>query len=118
MSQALLSVRNLKKYFPMPKPSLFAKERPYLRANDGIFMEVHEGETYGLVGESGCGKSTFGRTVLQLQRPTQGEVVYYGRQTPVIYFTEQAERFIIDNIEAVIAAERGTLDSYNGADQD
>ena len=42
----------------------------------------------------------------------------YGRQSPVIYFTEQAERFIIDNIEAVIAAERGTLDSYNGADED
>ena len=42
----------------------------------------------------------------------------YGRQSPVIYFTEQAEHFIIDNIEAVIAAERGTLDSYNGADQD
>ena len=83
MSQALLSVRNLKKYFPVSKPSLFAKERPYLRANDGISMEVHEGETYGLVGESGCGKSTFGRTVLQLQRPTQGEVVYYGGQTPV-----------------------------------
>ena len=75
----LLSVRNLTKYFPMPKPSLFAKNRPYLRANDGICMEIGEGETYGLVGESGCGKSTFGRAVLQLERPTSGEVVYYGK---------------------------------------
>ena len=65
MSQVLLSVRDLKKYFPMPKSSLFAKES-YLRANDGISIEVKEGETYGLVGESGCGKSTFGKAVLQL----------------------------------------------------
>ena len=67
MGEVLLSVRNLKKYFPMPKPSLFSKVRPYLRANDGISMEVKEGETYGLVGESGCGKSTFGKAVLQLE---------------------------------------------------
>jgi oligopeptide/dipeptide ABC transporter ATP-binding protein len=46
-------------------------------------MAVKEGETYGLVGESGCGKSTFGKTVLQLERPTEGEVVYYGKQSPV-----------------------------------
>ena len=83
MGEVLLAVRNLKKYFPMPKPSIFSKVRPYLRANDGIFMEVKEGETYGLVGESGCGKSTFGKAVLQLERPTDGEVVYYGKQSPI-----------------------------------
>ncbi len=83
MGEVLLAVRNLKKYFPMPKPSIFSKVRPYLRANDGISMEVKEGETYGLVGESGCGKSTFGKAVLQLERPTDGEVVYYGKQSPI-----------------------------------
>lgn len=83
MSEVLLSVCNLKKYFPMPKPSIFSKERPYLRANDGISMKVREGETYGLVGESGCGKSTFGKTVLQLEKPTEGEVVYYGKKQPI-----------------------------------
>ena len=67
----------------MPKPSIFSKERPYLRANDGISMKVREGETYGLVGESGCGKSTFGKTVLQLEKPTEGEVVYYGKKQPI-----------------------------------
>ena len=83
MEKVLLSVRDLKKYFPMPKSSIFTKERPYLRANDGISIDVCEGETYGLVGESGCGKSTFGKAVLQLEKPTDGEVIYYGEQTPV-----------------------------------
>ena len=83
MREALLSVQNLKKYYPMSKPKLFSKERSFLRANDGISIEVQAGETYGLVGESGCGKSTFGRAVLQLDRPTGGEVIYRGRGEPI-----------------------------------
>jgi oligopeptide/dipeptide ABC transporter ATP-binding protein len=83
MSQALLSVRDLKKYFPIPKRSILDRERRFLRANDGVSMEVCAGETYGLVGESGCGKSTFGKAVLQLERPTHGEVIYHGNQAPV-----------------------------------
>ncbi len=75
---ALLSVRGLKKYFPLPKRSIFQRERQFLRANDDISLDIFKGETYGLVGESGSGKSTFGRTVLQLTRPTAGEVVYFG----------------------------------------
>ncbi len=75
----LLSTRGLKKYFPMPKRSIFQRERQFLRANEDISLDIYEGETYGLVGESGSGKSTFGRTLLQLQRPTAGEVIYYGR---------------------------------------
>ena len=74
----LLSVKNLKKYFPMPQKALFQK-RPYLRAVENVSLEIRQGETFGLVGESGCGKSTLGRTLLQLYRPTDGEVVYYGR---------------------------------------
>jgi peptide/nickel transport system ATP-binding protein len=63
----------------MRKKNIFQKERPILRANDGISLEIYKGETFGLVGESGCGKSTFGRTVLQLQRPTSGAVTYFGK---------------------------------------
>ncbi len=81
-NRKLISVKHLKKYFPLPKRSFFQKERPYLRANEDVSMEIAEGETYGLVGESGCGKSTFGRTLLQLYRPTSGEVLYYGRGEP------------------------------------
>ena len=77
-TENLLSIVNLKKYFPMPKSSIFQKERQYLKANEEITLDIRKGETFGLVGESGCGKSTLGRTVLQLYSPTLGEVLYCG----------------------------------------
>lgn len=73
----LLSVVNLHTYFSLPKTTWFQK-RPILRANENISFSVREGETLGLVGESGSGKSTLGRSVLQLIRPTLGQVLYYG----------------------------------------
>ena len=77
-TQNLLSVIRLKKYFPLPKKGLFSKTRPYLHAVEEVSLDIQKGEVFGLVGESGCGKSTFGRTLLQLYAPTSGEVVYYG----------------------------------------
>ena len=53
-------------------------ERLYVKANDGINLTIHDGETVGLVGESGCGKSTFGRTILKLYNPTEGQVIFDG----------------------------------------
>lgn len=78
-TDVLLSVKGLKKYFPIRKRSIFQRERRYLRANDEISLEIRRGETFGLVGESGSGKSTLGRTILRLYEPTSGEVVYYGK---------------------------------------
>jgi len=69
----LLRISNLKQYFPLKKKGL------YVKANDGITLDIYEGETLGLVGESGCGKSTLGRTLLQLYRQTDGRTMYYGR---------------------------------------
>ncbi len=75
----LLSIKNLKKYFPIAKSSIFQKEQLYVRANEEISIDIHYGETFGLVGESGCGKSTLGRTILQLYEQTAGSSIYYGR---------------------------------------
>jgi len=78
-TKKLLSITNLKKYFPVAKSSIFQREQFYVRANEDITIDIHSGETFGLVGESGCGKSTLGRTILQLYPQTAGSTLYYGR---------------------------------------
>ncbi len=76
--EALLRVRGLKKYFPITSGLLIQRQVGAVKAVDGLDFDVFKGETLGLVGESGCGKSTTGRTVLQLYRPTAGSVEFEG----------------------------------------
>lgn len=78
MSQdnVLLRVENLKKHFPITSGLIFQKQIGAVQAVDDISFTIHNGETLGLVGESGCGKSTTGRTILQLHTPTSGKVYY------------------------------------------
>ncbi|MCR8635162.1 ABC transporter ATP-binding protein [Paenibacillus radicis (ex Xue et al. 2023)] len=78
MTKPLIEVRNLKKYFPIKK-GLFSRTVNHVKAVDGLDFNIYKGETLGLVGESGCGKSTTGRTLLQLLQPTEGEVLYEGK---------------------------------------
>ena len=74
--KVLFEVQDIKMYFPIKKKSIFQKQE-YVKANDGINLTIYEGETLGLVGESGCGKSTFGRVLLQLYHQTKGNIIYY-----------------------------------------
>ncbi|HBV98670.1 MAG: hypothetical protein JL50_17430 [Peptococcaceae bacterium BICA1-7] len=74
----LLEVQNLTKYFPV-KSSGPAQKRGSVKAVDGVYFFINEGETLGLVGESGCGKSTTGRLILRLLEPTAGKVLFEGR---------------------------------------
>jgi oligopeptide transport system ATP-binding protein len=76
--QALLRVKNLKKYFPI-RGGVFSREVARVHAVDDVSFEILKGETLGLVGESGCGKSTTGRCILRLIEPTSGEV-WFGDQ--------------------------------------
>lgn len=79
MSTPILRVRDLQKYFPINKGTLVKKHVGDVRAVDGITFDVFPGETLGLVGESGCGKSTAGRSMLRLLEPTAGSVEFDGQ---------------------------------------
>ena len=76
----LLSVRNLKVHFPMRSSGLLGRGDKFVKAVDGVDLDVGRGETIGLVGESGCGKSTTGQAILQLIRPTSGTVEFDGME--------------------------------------
>ena len=75
---AVLEVRHLKKYFTLKK-TLLGKPISVLKAVDDVSFKVYPGETLGIVGESGCGKTTMGRTVLKLYQPTSGQIFFKGK---------------------------------------
>ena len=77
MAEVLLKVKNIKKYFPI-HTGMFARKTGDVKAVDDVSFEVYEGETLGIVGESGCGKSTTGRVIMRLQEATEGSVEFKG----------------------------------------
>lgn len=79
---ALIEVQNLKKYFPVkqgPIDVLLRKPRKFVKAVDGVNFQIDEGKSLGLVGESGSGKTTTGRVILRLEEPTDGKIIFDGR---------------------------------------
>lgn len=76
--EPVLSIKNVKTYFPI-KAGFFGKTKDYVRAVDDVSFDVYPGETLGLVGESGCGKTTLGRTILRLIEPTVGDIIFKGK---------------------------------------
>ena len=86
----ILSIKNLQTYFPIKK-GMFGKAKDFVKAVDDVSFDVYPGETLGLVGESGCGKTTLGRTVLRLIEPTGGEVLFNGSNITTLGATEMRE---------------------------
>ncbi len=79
MSEALIELRGLRKHFPVTSGILFQRAVGQVKAVDGVDLAIRKGETLGLVGESGCGKSTIGRCLLKLETPTDGSILFDGR---------------------------------------
>ncbi len=88
--EPILQIKNLKTYFPINK-SLFGKAKDFVHAVDDVTFDVYPGETLGLVGESGCGKTTLGRTVLRLIEPTSGDVIFSGKNVTQLGANEMRE---------------------------
>ena len=78
MNKNLLEIKDLKVYFPI-KGQLIPKKVAYVKAVDGISFNIKKGETLGLVGESGCGKSTTGRAILRLVESKEGQIIFQGK---------------------------------------
>ena len=78
MAETLLEIKDLKKYYEL-KSGFLGRDRRVVKAVDGITLALKEGEILGVVGESGCGKSTLGRSILRLIEPTEGEILFDGK---------------------------------------
>jgi len=79
MTEPVLKLEGLKKYFESTAGGAFSKRKVVVRAVDGVDLEILPGQTVGLVGESGCGKTTVGRTILKLYEPTGGKIIFQGQ---------------------------------------
>jgi oligopeptide/dipeptide ABC transporter ATP-binding protein len=84
---ALLEIRDLKKYYPV-RAGLFRRATQHVKAVDGVSLAIEKGQTLGLVGESGCGKTTLGRAVVRLIEPTSGRIAFDGRELTTLAATE------------------------------
>src|SRR5712692_8417135 len=91
-AQPLISVRDLKLHFPLDGGALFRRSHQVVKAVDGVTVDIEPGETMGLVGESGCGKTTFGRAILRLTEPTSGRILFRDQDLARLSKSEMREQ--------------------------
>ncbi len=96
--EPILEIKNLKTYFPINK-GFFGRSKEFVKAVDDISFQVYPGETLGLVGESGCGKTTLGRTILKLIEPTEGQIIYKNKD--LTGFTQKQMRSYRKEIQII-----------------
>lgn len=100
MTDVVLETKDLVKYFPLTRGILFKKKYGDVQAVDGINLQLHRGETLGVVGESGCGKSTLAKLLVGLEKPTSGSIVVRGKD--ISKLSGQATRKARRNIQLVM----------------
>jgi len=98
MPKILLEATNIVKHFPI-KGGVFMKEIAAVKAVDGVSLTIDEGETVGLVGESGCGKTTFGRAILRLEEPTSGEIYFEGES--ILSYDKNKMQALRENMQII-----------------
>ena len=103
----LLKVENLKMHFPA-ESTWFGKPTKFVKAVDGIDFQIESGKTFGLVGESGCGKTTAGKCVLRIYEPTEGSIYYQG--TDISKITESQLKPYRRSIQLIFQDPYGSLD--------
>jgi oligopeptide transport system ATP-binding protein len=107
MNHNLVDVRDLKMHFPITTGWMFKKTIGYVKAVDGISFQIARGETLGLVGESGCGKTTTGRILLQLEQPTAGQIFFDGKD--ITGLEEKALRGLRKKMQMIFQDPFGSL---------
>ena len=112
LNENILDIRNLKMYFPVTR-GLLRKKIADVKAVDGVTFKLKKGETLGLVGESGCGKTTIGRCVLRLYQPTDGQIFFEGED--ILPFPEQRIREIRRKIALIFQDPYSSLDPRQSA---
>ena len=103
----VLEVRSLKKYFPVKK-GVFARVTGWIKAVDGVSFTINKGETFGLVGESGCGKSTTSKLILLIEPLTAGNILFEGKD--ISKFSSHERHIYRESIQPVLQDPTGSLD--------
>ncbi|MGO0063776.1 ABC transporter ATP-binding protein [Brevibacillus fluminis] len=115
MRETILQVQDLKKHFPVKDGMLFSKPSRFVKAVDGVSFDVFKGETLGIVGESGCGKSTMARLITQLIRPTAGSVRFKGKD--LVTLSEQEMKKERKSIQMIFQNPYASLDPRKTVEQ-
>ncbi|MDP3879185.1 MAG: dipeptide/oligopeptide/nickel ABC transporter ATP-binding protein, partial [Dehalococcoidales bacterium] len=107
MNVKLLEARDVKKYYPVTA-GMFARHVADVKAVDGVSLDMTEGETLGLVGESGCGKSSLGRALLRLEEPTAGSILYKG--SDIIHWSKKQLKTLRKEAQMIFQDPQSSLD--------